>query len=96
MPTVHRAPEVDQDLGTIVDHIAEDNLPAAMAWLDETEALFRLLASQPEMGQLRQTRRFKRSRRHAHGNYVIYYRPVADGVQILRVIHGARDQGKLV
>jgi plasmid stabilization system protein ParE len=31
-------------------------------------------------------------RRHAIGNYVVYYRPIIDGVEIVRVIHGARDE----
>ena len=96
MPTVRRTPRVEQDLRQIVDFIAKDNLSAALSWLDETEALFRLLATQPEMGQRRQTKRFKRTRRHAHGNYVIYYRPITDGIEIFRVLHGARDQGKLL
>jgi toxin ParE1/3/4 len=25
------------------------------------------------------------------GNYLIFYRPLADGIEIVRVLHGARD-----
>lgn len=25
------------------------------------------------------------------GNYLIFYRPLPDGIEILRVLHGARD-----
>ena len=25
------------------------------------------------------------------GNYVIFYRPIPDGIQLIRVLHGARD-----
>jgi toxin ParE1/3/4 len=25
------------------------------------------------------------------GKYVIYYRPVEDGIQVIRVVHGSRD-----
>jgi toxin ParE1/3/4 len=96
MPTVLRTPRAETDLREIVEYIAKDNLSAALAWLDATEALFQLLAAQPELGQLRQTNRFKRSRRHAHGNYVIYYRPKIEGVEIIRVLHGARDAGPLL
>jgi plasmid stabilization system protein ParE len=35
-------------------------------------------------------------RRHVVGNYLIYYRPIADGVEILHVVHGARDQDRIV
>lgn len=30
-------------------------------------------------------------RSHPHGNYVIFYRPIGDGIEIVRVLHGARD-----
>ncbi len=29
------------------------------------------------------------------GNYVIFYRPASGGIQIIRVLHGARDVSKL-
>jgi toxin ParE1/3/4 len=25
------------------------------------------------------------------GNYLIFYRPISDGIEIVRVLHGARD-----
>lgn len=25
------------------------------------------------------------------GNYIIFYRPMKDGIQVIRVLHGARD-----
>jgi len=96
MPVVRRLPRVERDLNEIVSYIARDKLSAALSWLDATEALFSLLAAHPELGQLYQTKRYKHARRHAHGNYVVYFRPIRGGVEILRVLHGARDQGKLI
>lgn len=29
------------------------------------------------------------------GRYVIFYRPSSDGVEIVRVLHGARDLGQI-
>ncbi len=29
------------------------------------------------------------------GNYVIYYRPAKDGIEVARVLHGARDVDRL-
>jgi plasmid stabilization system protein ParE len=29
-------------------------------------------------------------------NYVIFYRPLSDGVEILHILHGARDLGPLL
>ncbi len=59
MPAVRRTSRAELDLRRIVDYIAADNLSAALDWLDRTEEVFRLLATQPEMGQRRQTKRFK-------------------------------------
>ena len=94
MANVVRTPKADRDLGQVVQHIAKDNLSAASSWLNQTEAFFQLLATQPEMGQRWRSRRLGELRRHAHGNYVIYYRPITNGVEIVRVLHGARDQGR--
>jgi toxin ParE1/3/4 len=35
-------------------------------------------------------------RRSSVGNYVIYYRPIEDGIQVLRILHGARQPEDLV
>jgi plasmid stabilization system protein ParE len=40
MPTVRRTPGAEHDLISIVDYIARDNLPTAVAWLEDIEALF--------------------------------------------------------
>jgi plasmid stabilization system protein ParE len=65
-------------------------------WLDETEALIALLANQPELGERMATRRFGEVRRHGAGNYIIYYRLDEGDLQILRVLHAARDQDALL
>jgi toxin ParE1/3/4 len=86
-----RTREATEDLDQIIRYIARDNVSAAVSWLDEMEALFGLLATQPEMGERIQTRRFGDCRRHVGGNYVTYDRPIADGIEVLHVVHGARD-----
>lgn len=96
MPQVLRSHRADRDLDDIVDHIAADNISAAVTWLEGIEALFGLLAAQPELGQKLESRRGKRIRCHSYGRYVIYYQPVAGGVEILRVLHAARDQGRSI
>ncbi len=96
MPIVIYMPRAERDLGQITQYIARDNLVAAIAWLDKTRVTCDLLATQPAMGQPVRSKRFGEIRRHVVGNYLIYYRPTADGVEILSVVHGARDQGKLV
>jgi toxin ParE1/3/4 len=96
MPKAIYTPEAKQDLRQITRHIAGDNLPAAREWLSKTRTICELLAAQPGIGQRVRTKRFSDARRHVVGNYLVYYRPVETGVEILMVVHGARDQDRLL
>lgn len=89
-------PEADQDILQILRYIARDNETAAIKFYDSLRSTFSLLASQPFMGQRYQSPRSRGARFHTHGNYVIFYLPISDGVEILRVLHGARDYEKLI
>ncbi len=95
MSQVLRSAEARLDLRSIVWHIAQDNPAAASNWLHEVERLFSTLAEQPLIGQRVRTRRFGAVRRFSRGDYLIYYRPLEAGVEILRVVHGLRDQDRL-
>ena len=88
--------EAEHDLGQIVDYIAQDNKLAAVSWLQETRAVCDLLAVQPGIGQRVQTNRSGGVRRHVIGNYVIYYQPSDVGIDVVRILHGAREQGRLI
>jgi toxin ParE1/3/4 len=88
-------PEAERDLTQIAEYIARDNLHAALAWVRELQAACDLLATQPAIGELIGTVRFGKVRRHAVGNYVIYYDPMDDGISVIRIVHGAREQIKL-
>ena len=95
MPSVRHTQAADQDLVQIREFIAKDSPQAAIRWLDDIERACEMLAIQPLLGQHLQSRRFGIVRRHVVGNYVIYYRPASDGIDLMRVIHGARDHKHL-
>lgn len=82
--------DAERDLDEIWLYIARDNIAAADRLLDELTSRFRLLASSPRAGRLRDDLR-PGLRSLAVGNYVIFYRLGKSRVRILRVIHGARD-----
>jgi toxin ParE1/3/4 len=65
---------------------------AADHWLDGVERRFKALAKQPQAGQARPGLA-PELRFLPVGNYLIFYRPIENGVEIARVIHGARDYG---
>ena len=66
---------------------------AADRWLDTVQQRIQVLAAQPHAGQSRPDLA-PEIRFLPVGNYLIFYRPIEDGVEIARVIHGARDYGQ--
>lgn len=57
--------------------------------------VFELLAKNPEMGRRRSDIRVG-LRSHSLGSHVAYYRIAKGEVQILRVLHGARDAAAIL
>lgn len=74
----------------IWDFIAEDSLDEADRWLDGLDDKLRLWATQPLMGRDR-PELLPGLRSLPFGRYVVFYMPVADGLDILRVLHSSRD-----
>jgi toxin ParE1/3/4 len=90
MPRVTRRPLAEADVLHIWDHIADDSLTAADHWVDRLDEEFRLLASQPMMGRARDELA-SGVRSFPFGRYVIFYVPLDDGIDVVRVLHGSRD-----
>jgi toxin ParE1/3/4 len=91
-----RTPEAEADLDAIWDYIARDSLAAADRMLDELNGRFELLAKNPEIGELQPHLTDGSYRRFTCRNYVIYYRPLRDGIVLVRVLHGAQDHESMV
>jgi toxin ParE1/3/4 len=90
MPAILRSSQALLDVAEIALHIAVDNPDAADHWLEQVDEKFRLLAQMPEMGRKRLDLA-PGLRSLPVSNYVIFYRPVTNGIQVIRVLHGARD-----
>lgn len=82
------------DLLSIWDYIARDNIPAADRTVDRLTERIEMLGRQPLIGEPRDEVR-PGLRSFPVGNYVIYHRATDSGVVILRVLHGARDVNRL-
>jgi len=84
----------DRDLDEILEYVADRSPDAAVRILEALEETFRLLASSPLIGTLREdlrpNLRVFRSKRPAD-KYLVFFYPLSDGVEISTVIHGARD-----
>ena len=90
MPRVTRRPLAEADILEIWDYIADDSLAAADRWVDRLDVQFRLLAAQPMMGRARDELA-PGVRSFPFGRYVVFYVPLDDGIDVVRVLHGARD-----
>ena len=90
MPKVLRAPLAEQDLDEIWDFVANHSAAAADRLIDTIAEKCHVLAGQPEMGQAR-PELAARVRSFSVGSYVIFFRPIEDGIEVARVVHGARD-----
>ena len=90
MPAIKRTARAEEDLIDIWLYIAHDDVRAAERLLDDIEEKFLLLAAQPSLGPARPDiapgLRYLPVRR-----YLILYREITGGIEIVRVVHGARD-----
>src|SRR5579864_4972994 len=84
-------PRAEQDLSDIWDYIADDNIEAADGVLDALESGMAKLAKNPGMGHWREQLTDKRHRFFLVYSYLIVYRHKTKPLQIIRVLHAARD-----
>ena len=78
------------DLDDIWLYIASDNVSAADRFVDELVGNFETLATQPGIGRTRHGLA-ESLRSFPVGNYVIFYRAMQDGIEVVRVLSGFRD-----
>ena len=90
MAKVLRKPQAEADLIEIWTFIAQDSPTRADMLLDEIDEKLQTLAQSPFIGIARNELGPK-IRSFPIGNYVLFYQPIEDGIEIIRVLHGARD-----
>lgn len=79
-----------KDLEEIHDFIAEDNPSAALGFVNSIEEKCQTLATSPEIGRKRDELGFE-LRSFPIKNYVIFYRIKSSTIQVIRILHSARD-----
>ena len=97
MSVVHKLRAARQDLVDIFYYyVSKGALPTARRFLTQADATFQRLANLPGMGTsyapdeplYAGLRYFPVSR---FRNYLVFYRPIPGGIEVFRVLHGARD-----
>jgi toxin ParE1/3/4 len=94
MKPVSVRPRADQDIDDYAAHIAQDNLDAALRFIDAVQVGFDQISAHPSMG----------APRYAHlidglrfwpipdfPNHLIFYFEQPSYVDVIRVLHGAMD-----
>lgn len=84
-------PAAEVDLSEIVDFIRRDSPGAARRILGELRAAMQRLAAMPQMGHVREDLVEEPVRFWPVRSYLIIYRPEAEPLEIVRILHGARD-----
>lgn len=82
--------EAETDLEEIGDYIAQDNPQRAETFIEEIRARFEAISQNP-LAFIERPDIDVGVRACVHGHYVILYYVDDDGVQIARVLHGARN-----
>lgn len=93
---ITHSPLVEADLDQISDYFASESIDLAMQFLDAVRATEQSLLQMPEMGVLREFKApeltgMRMALINGFHNYLIFHIPTDYGIQIVRVLHGARD-----
>jgi toxin ParE1/3/4 len=89
-----KRPKAEADLLEIWLFIAQESPRAADRLLDRIETQCRLLADNPRLGRER-PELAPDARAWIVGRYLVLYREQDDGIEVVRVVHGARDVQQL-
>ncbi len=90
------APEALSDLQSIWDFIAADSQAAADRQIDELFSAFEKLARWPRKGHFRRDLTNRQVRFWPIGSYLIVYRDATAPLQVVAILHAARDIPALV
>lgn len=95
-----RAPEVAAELWSIFAVIAENREDAALRFLDAADRCFQQIAASPGIGTIGEFASplltgVRRWRIAEFPNYLVFYRIHENAVEILHILHGARNIDEL-
>ncbi|MCW2317384.1 toxin ParE1/3/4 [Rhodoblastus acidophilus] len=88
-------PRAAADLEDIADFIAREAPRAAVRLVERIQQTARLLRDHPQLGSPRNDIA-RDLRLFPVGNYLILFRALDDGVEIVRILHGARKIDELL
>ena len=90
MSEIFRRPDAEADLDDLWLFIAQDDPVYADRFIDRIADTCNLLGENPLMGRSR-PELAPDLRSFPVGSYLIFYQPLDDGIEIIRIISAARD-----
>jgi toxin ParE1/3/4 len=78
------------DLTEIWSYVAEDSVANADRLAARIDKAFTLLARRPGLGRAR-PELYPNLRSFVVRKYVVFYLPLTNGIEVIRILHGARD-----
>jgi toxin ParE1/3/4 len=90
MSRIDLSPRANADLLKIWSFIASDSETHADAFIDKLDDTLRLLARQPGMGRRRYDL-VPGIQSFPVASYIIFYRAISRGIEVVRVLHASRN-----
>jgi toxin ParE1/3/4 len=90
------ADEAESDLEQIATYIAERSVEIALNFVHELREKCESLADAPRGYPLVPRHEHLGIRRRPFGNYLIFYRVGPDAIEVVHILHGARDYEPLL
>ena len=91
-----RTPQARLDLVEQYEYLGDGDPELAERFLDKVEETLSRLATYPQSGAIRPSSTPEVSGLRffpidSFPQHLVFYKPIADGIEVLRVLHGARD-----
>ena len=88
---IKRTPDADQDIDAIAEEIAarSQSIEVAVRWLQSVDRFIDKIATAPGVGTIRDST-LQGLRSVPFGNYLVFFRKIKRGIEVMRIIHGAR------
>ena len=90
MPIINKLPRARSDFDEIWDYIADDSETRADSFIDKIDKSLRTLSKNPRIGRLRDELG-ECLYSFPIGRYLIFYRVITGGIEVVRVLHSSRD-----
>jgi len=96
MSQIQIRPLAENDLIEIWSYLSQHSISTANKIISRFDQKFKMLAENPQMGRNRVELSIQDLRSFPLGSYVIFYLPLSEGIEVVRVLHNRRDVESII